>query len=71
MVRFYKNKAGEYRWQIKGGNGEIVSASSEGFASKQGAVNNLLMTHSMIGTMLARIAKGEDEIQWEDESEGD
>lgn len=71
MVRFYKNKAGEYRWQIKADNGEIVAAGSEGFSSKQNTVNNLLMTHSMISTMMARIAKGEDEIAWEDESEDD
>jgi len=66
MFRFYKDKAGEYRWEIKADNGEIVSAASEGFSSKQNAINNLLMTHSMIGTMLARIAKGEASIEWEE-----
>ena len=66
MIRFYKDKAGEYRWEIKADNGETVDASSEGFSSKQNAVNNLLMTHSMIGTFIARIAKGEASIEWEE-----
>lgn len=66
MFRFYKDDKGEYRWQIKATNGETVAASSEGFSSKQNAINNMLMTHSMIGTMLARIAKGEAAIEWEE-----
>ena len=66
MFRFYKDENGKYRWQIKADNGEIVDSSSQGFSSKQNAINNMLMTHSMIGTMLARIAKGEAVIEWEE-----
>lgn len=37
---FYQDKAGKWRWRAKSANGEIVGASSEGFESKQSAINN-------------------------------
>jgi len=37
---FYKDNNGEYRWRKKAANGKIVGASSEGFSSRQAAVNN-------------------------------
>ena len=40
MIEFYKDKAGKYRWRVTGDNGEIVGASSQGFASKQMAEYN-------------------------------
>lgn len=41
MTRFniYKDIAGEYRWQLKASNGEIV-AGSEGYTTKQNAINS-------------------------------
>ncbi len=36
----YKDKAGEYRFRLKAGNGEIVLAS-EGYAVKSGAMNGI------------------------------
>ena len=30
----YQDKRGKYRWRIKGVNGEIVGASSQGFTSR-------------------------------------
>jgi len=40
-LSFYKDQADEWRWRITAGNGHITHASSEGFASKQGAKDNL------------------------------
>jgi len=47
MIEYYKDKAGKYRWRVKSVNGEIIGSSSQGFASKQMAQNNvaLLATH--------------------------
>ncbi|MBM9590593.1 YegP family protein [Leptospira sp. 201903075] len=36
----YKDKAGEFRFRLKAGNGEII-ASSEGYASKQSCENGI------------------------------
>lgn len=38
---FYKDIANKWRWRKKSNsNGKIVGASSEGFSSKQSALNN-------------------------------
>jgi uncharacterized protein YegP (UPF0339 family) len=38
---FYQDNAGKWRWRaVSIANGKIVGASSEGFESKQGAINN-------------------------------
>ncbi len=39
-ITFYKDKADEWRWQVKGQNGEIVGASTEGFADEHAARAN-------------------------------
>lgn len=41
MVRFeiYVDRVGEYRWRLVAANNEIVAAS-EGYSSKQGAINS-------------------------------
>ncbi len=36
----YKDKAGEYRFRLKAGNGEII-LSSEGYTSKQACMNGI------------------------------
>jgi uncharacterized protein len=36
----YKDKAGEYRFRLKAGNGETI-ATGEGYASKSGALNGI------------------------------
>lgn len=45
-IEFYTDRAGYWRWRVKGANGEIVAASSEGFASKQKAQENYRLTTS-------------------------
>lgn len=38
---FYQDKAGKWRWRATStANGKIVGSSSEGFESKQNAINN-------------------------------
>lgn len=54
MVEFYTDQSREWRWRIKAENGEIVAASSESFASKVNAVNNLLMTHALIAAYVRK-----------------
>ncbi len=41
VVEFLTDKADEYRWRVTSRNGEIIGASSEGFASFQNAKKNL------------------------------
>jgi uncharacterized protein len=36
----YKDKAGEYRFRLKAGNGETI-ATGEGYSSKSGALNGI------------------------------
>lgn len=36
----YKDEEGQWRWRKTAANGKIVGASSEGFSSRQAAVNN-------------------------------
>lgn len=37
---FYQDSSNEWRWRAISSNGRIVAASSEGFSSKQNAINN-------------------------------
>jgi uncharacterized protein YegP (UPF0339 family) len=37
---FYKDKKGEFRWQLIATNNKIVGASSEGFSSKSAVIKN-------------------------------
>jgi uncharacterized protein YegP (UPF0339 family) len=38
-VIVYKDKAGEWRWQRRAGNNEIVSTSGEGYVNREHALN--------------------------------
>ena len=40
MIKFYKDSVGEWRWTVRAKNYKIVGAASEGFASRQKAVQN-------------------------------
>lgn len=41
VLRLWRDGSGEYRWQRKAGNGRVVGASTEGYASKRGLLKNL------------------------------
>jgi len=34
----YKDKAGEFRWRLKAGNGQNIASSGEGYAEKRGCL---------------------------------
>jgi uncharacterized protein YegP (UPF0339 family) len=48
MIEFYKDNGNKYRWRVRGENGEIIGASSQGFASKQMAQNNVALLATAI-----------------------
>ncbi|HPF61598.1 MAG: DUF1508 domain-containing protein [Gemmatimonadetes bacterium] len=37
----YKDKAGEYRWRLKSGNGTQIASSGEGYTDKAGCLNGI------------------------------
>lgn len=37
----YKDKAGEHRWRLKHGNGNVLATSSEGYSSKAAALKGI------------------------------
>ncbi|TGL85258.1 DUF1508 domain-containing protein [Leptospira congkakensis] len=45
----YKDKAGEFRFRLKAGNGEII-ASSEGYSSKQACENGISSVKNNAGS---------------------
>ncbi len=56
MIDFYKDKAGKYRWRITAENGRIIGASSQGFASKQMAQENMELVYMEMLTYYRRSA---------------
>lgn len=47
-VIVYTDKGGEWRWQIRGRNHEIIAASSEGYSSRVKAKDNLLLLQRLL-----------------------
>jgi uncharacterized protein YegP (UPF0339 family) len=41
-----------WRWRVVAANGRIVAASSEGFARRDGAVENATLTYNMLARLL-------------------
>ncbi|MFQ5918461.1 MAG: YegP family protein [Thermoplasmata archaeon] len=37
----FQDKAGEYRWYLRAGNGEIIADSAEGYANKTSALHGI------------------------------
>jgi len=42
----YQDKKGEYRWNLKAGNGEIVADSGEGYTTKANALNGISLVQT-------------------------
>lgn len=38
VFEVYKDKAGEFRWRLKAGNGQNIASSGEGYAEKRGCL---------------------------------
>lgn len=43
-IEFFTDRKREWRWRLKHGNGRILAASSEGFASRRNARRNWAST---------------------------
>ena len=56
MLEYYKDKKGKYRWRAVADNGKIVGASSQGFASKERAADNLMILQIMLLEETVKIA---------------
>lgn len=43
MAKFemYKDKAGEWRWRLKSGNGVQIASSGEGYSDKSSCMNGI------------------------------
>lgn len=43
MAKFemYQDKAGEWRWRLKSGNGQQIASSGEGYSSKSACENGI------------------------------
>lgn len=51
-IELYEDNAGENRWRCIADNGLIIAASSEGFQSQQGALNNAKLTVKLLTRIL-------------------
>jgi uncharacterized protein YegP (UPF0339 family) len=47
-VEFYEDQAGEWRWRLRGANGEIVADSGEGYTRERDAVRAFLRVGDLI-----------------------
>ncbi len=50
LFEYYTDAAGEHRWRVRSPNGRIIGASTEGYATKGGAVRNAELLHRMFMT---------------------
>lgn len=44
----FQDSAGEWRWNLKGGNGEIVAVSSEGYSRSHDAVRSIAAVRRLV-----------------------
>ena len=47
-IEHYRDRAEKWRWRLVGANGEIVAASSQGFASRQKSGQNVRVTIELL-----------------------
>lgn len=53
----YEQLTRRWRWRLRGGNGRIIAASSQAFASKQAAKNNAKLTRDRLASISFRAWK--------------
>jgi len=74
-IEFYQDAKEEHRWHVLGDSeDDIIHACHEGFASKQGALHNMLVNHAMMGIFVNTLARGGgpvDSVRFEDDANGD
>lgn len=42
-MEIYKDKRGKFRWRVVAKNGEIIGSSSQGFANRSLALDNIIL----------------------------
>lgn len=47
MLEFYKDASSKWRWRVTASNGKIVGSSSQGFASKERAEDNIVILQEL------------------------
>ncbi len=47
-VEHYQDEAGEWRWRIQAGNGEIIAASSEGYVERRDSEHAVDLTRQAL-----------------------
>jgi uncharacterized protein YegP (UPF0339 family) len=57
-IEFYVDEAEEHRWRLRGANGEIIGASTEGFSSLAGAEVNAELVGEALGLFSLQKAHG-------------
>lgn len=57
-VTLYKDKAGECRWKLIAKNGKIIDASTEGFKTKWGCLNNLHLVKEAMYSEIGEFGEG-------------
>ncbi len=61
-IEFYTDEADEHRWRLRGANGCIIGASSEGFTSLAGAEVNAELVGEALGLFSLQKAHGTIEV---------
>ena len=56
-IEFYEGKDHRTWWRITAANGEIIGASNDGFSGEPEAVDNLIMTYTMLAMFIAMHAQ--------------
>ncbi len=49
MFKIYKDKRGKFRWRVVAENGKIVGSSSQGFANRRLAKENVELLVEVLG----------------------
>ncbi len=57
-LKFYKGKSGKHRWRLKHGNGKVLSASSQGFTRRAGAIRNFVSTRIAMNAIMVNLFRG-------------
>lgn len=48
VYQVYRDKAGLWRWRLKGGNGLIVADSGQGYKTQRGAIEGIRATERAV-----------------------
>jgi uncharacterized protein YegP (UPF0339 family) len=52
-IEFFQDEAGEWRWRLKSGNGQIVAIPGEGYKSRSAAVKAFRQAQAIMESVRA------------------